>query len=207
MSFKAWVLPLIFAAGLAGCIKTNTFFPEPLREDVTYNWHVVGVEANASRDLSTTTSNGQMPNVDIIWREDGPGDVYAQVETIMTESMALAASRLQVSLKGNRAVILVADVIQFHSLTERARSNIGGIHNVDFNLTVVDAETREVLAGPAYIEADVPAFGGAEAAEAVSRGQTMRVRIIQRVSDVVATYLGVAGTRGVSQGSHVQLGR
>ena len=114
---------------------------------------------------------------------------------------------MQVSVKGNRKVILVADLIQFHSLTERARSNIGGIHNVDFNLSVVDAVTGEVLAGPAYIESDVTAFGGAEAEAAVARGETMRVRIIQRVSDVIATYLGVAGPRSVEPESHVEIGR
>lgn len=207
MSLRAWALPLFVAIGLAGCVKTNTFFPDPLRENQTYNWNVVSVEANASSNLTTTTENGQMPNVDIIWREDGPGNVHAQVEVILEEAMAQAVSRMQTSIKGGRNVILIADVIQFHSLTERARSNIGGIHNVDFNLTVVDAATGEVLAGPAYIEADVTAFGGDEAAEAVARGETMRVRIIQRVSDVIATYLGIAGDRGVVRGSHVEIGR
>lgn len=207
MSFKAWALPLIVAVGLAGCVRTSTVFPDPLRESVTYNWQVVSVEANASRDLTTTDANSQMPNVDILWREDGPGDVYAQVEAIMEETMALAASQMQVSVKGNRKVILVADIIQFHSLTERARSNVGGIHNVDFNLTVVDAVTREVLSGPAFIESDVTAFGGAEAEAAVALGETMRVRIIQRVSDVIATYLGVAGSRAVEAETHMEIGR
>lgn len=207
MSLKALGLTLIIALGLSGCIRTNTIFPDPLREDLTYNWQIVSVEANVSRDLTTTTANGQMPDVDIIWREDGPGDVYLQVQAIMEESMAQAVSRMQNSVKGNRKVILVADLVQFHSLTERARSNIGGIHNVDFNLTVVDAVTREVLAGPAFIESDVTAFGGAEAAAAVARGETMRVRIIQRVSDVIATYLGIAGDRAVQSGTIVKIGR
>jgi len=207
MLLKTWVLPLIVALGLSGCIRTNTIFPEPLREDLTYNWQVVGVEANVSRNLTTTTINGQMPNVDIIWREDGPGDVYLQVQAIMEEAMAQAITQMRNSIKGNRKVILVTDLLQFHSLTERARSNIGGIHNVDFNLTVVDAVTREVLAGPAYIEADVTAFGGAAAMSAVARGETMRVRIIQRVSDVIATYLGIAGDRAVQVGSVVEIGR
>lgn len=207
MYFKAWAMPLIVAVGLSGCISTNTIFPEPLRDDVTFNWQVVSVEANVSRDLTTTNFNGQMPDVDIIWREDGPGDVYLQVQTIMEEAMASAASQMQVSIKGSRKVILITDLVQFHSLTERARSNIGGIHNVDFHLTVVDAVTREILAGPAYIEADVTAYGGAKADAAVARGETMRVRIIQRVSDVIATYLGVAGDRGVVRGSRIEIGR
>ncbi len=204
---KTWIIPLVAAVGLSGCVSTNTFFPDPLREDLTYNWRVVDVQATVPRTLTTSDANGQMPDVDIIWREDGPGDVYAQVETIMEEAMAQAATRFNPGIKGNRPVILRTEQIQFHSLTERARSNIGGIHNIDFILTVVDANTGELLAGPAAIEADVTAYGGARAEAAVAVGQTMRVRIIQRVSDVIATYLGIAGERAVERGKIVEIGR
>ena len=204
---RAWILPLVAALGLAGCVSTNTFFPEPLREDLTYNWRVVDIQVNVPRTLTTTDANSQMPDVDIIWREDGPGDVYAQVQSVMEDALQQASLRFNPPIKGTRRVILQTEQIQFHSLTERARSNIGGIHNIDFLLTVVDADTGEVLAGPALFESDVKAYGGAKAAALVARGQTMRVRIIQRVSDVVATYLGIAGNRAVSQGSHVDIGR
>jgi len=204
---KKVILPLIVAVGLAGCVTTTTEFPEPLREDLTYNWRVVDVQASVPRTLTTSTANGQMPDVDLIWREDGPGDVYAQIEAIMEETMAQAALKFHPPIKGSRPVIIQTEQVQFHSLTERARSNIGGIHNVDFYLTVVDANTGEVLSGPAYIEADVTAFGGAEAEAAVAVGQTMRVRIIQRVSDVVATYLGIAGNRAVVNDRYVEIGR
>lgn len=204
---KSWILPLVAVVGLSGCVSTNTFFPEPLREDLTYNWRVVDVQATVPRNLTTSTSNGQMPDVDLIWREDGPGDVYAQIEEIMEEAMAQSALKFHSPFKGTRRVIIKTTQIQFHSLTERARSNIGGIHNIDFILTVEDERTGEILAGPALIQSDVTAFGGAEAAEAVAIGQTMRVRIIQRVSDVIATYLGIAGDRAVIEGNRVEIGR
>lgn len=204
---KTWILPIVAALGLSACVSTNTYFPEPLREDLTYNWRVVDVQASVPRTLTTSTANSQMPNVDLIWREDGPGDVYVQIENVMEDAMAQAATRFSTSIKGNRPVIIRTEQIQFHSLTERARSNIGGIHNVDFILTVVDANTGAILAGPATIEADVEAFGGAEAAAAVARGQTMRVRIVQHVSDVIASYLGIAGERAVTPGRVVQVGR
>lgn len=204
---KTWILPIVAALGLSACVSTNTYFPEPLREDLTYNWRVVDVQASVPRTLTTSTANTQMPNVDLIWREDGPGDVYVQIENVMEDAMAQAATRFSTSIKGNRPVIIRTEQIQFHSLTERARSNIGGIHNVDFILTVVDANTGAILAGPATIEADVEAFGGAEAAAAVARGQTMRVRIVQHVSDVIASYLGIAGERAVTPGRVVQVGR
>jgi len=204
---KSWILPVAVALGLSACVSTNTSFPEPLRDDTTYNWIVVDVQADVPRTLTTTDRNGQMPNVDLIWTEEGSGDIYAQVEAIMEESMAQAASRLQRSIKGSRQVIIRTEQTQFHSLTQKARSNIGGIHNVDFILTVVDANTGELLAGPATIEADVTAFGGAQAEEYVAQGQTMRVRIIDRVSDVIATYLGVAGTDAVATNRVVEIGR
>ena len=203
---KSWILPIVAALGLSACVSTNTSFPEPLRDDVTFNWRVVDVQATVPRTLTTTNSNGQMPNVDLIWTEEGPGDVYAQVEAIMEDSMALAASRFRVSVKGSRPVIIRTEQTQFHSLTQRARSNIGGIHNTDFILTVVDANTGELLAGPAVIEADVDAYGGAKAEAAVAQGQTMRVRIVNRVSEVIATYLGVADNP-VSVGRVVEIGR
>ncbi len=203
---KSWILPLVAALGLSACVSTNTSFPEPLRDDVTYNWNVVDIQAIVPRNLTTTTRNGQMPNVDLIWTEEGPGDVYAQIEAIMEETIARAASRLQRSVKGSRPVIIRTEQIQFHSLTQRARSNIGGIHNVDFILTVVDANTGELVSGPAVIEADVNAFGGAAARAAVAQGQTMRVRIIDRVSEVIATYLGVSDNP-VETGRVVKLGR
>ncbi len=203
---KSWILPIVAALGLSACVSTNTSFPEPLRDDVTYNWKVVDVQATVPRTLTTTDRNGQMPNVDLIWTEEGVGDVYAQVEAIMEESMAQAASRFRSSVKGSRPVIIRTEQTQFHSLTQKARSNIGGIHNVDFILTVVDANTGELLAGPAVIEADVTAFGGAKAEAAVAQGQTMRVRIIDRVSDVIATYLGVADN-AIEPGRIVEIGR
>ncbi len=204
---KSWILPLVAALGLSACVSTNTTFPEPLRDDVTFNWRVVDVQATVPRTLTTTDRNGQMPNVDLIWTEEGQGDTYAQIEAIMEDSMAKAASRLRSTVKGSRPVIIRTEQLQFHSLTQRARSNIGGIHNVDFMLTVVDANTGAVLAGPAKIEADVTAFGGRQAEEAVAQGQTMRVRIVNRVSDVIATYLGVDGADSVVRGRIVEIGR
>lgn len=204
---KSWILPIAAALGLSACASTNTFFPEPLREDTTYNWRVVDVQATVPRTLTTTDRNGQMPNVDLIWTEEGPGDTYAQIEAIMEETLAKAATHFQSSVKGSRPVILRTEQTQFHSLTQRARSNIGGIHNVDFILTVVDANTGEILAGPAPIEADVKAYGGAAAEASIARGETMRSRIVDRVSLVIATYLGIAGNEAVTQGSVRSIGR
>lgn len=203
---KSWMAVAIVALGLSACVSTNTSFPEPLRDDVTFNWRVVDVQANVPRTLTTTDRNGQMPNVDLIWTEEGGGDVYAQIEAIMEDSMAAAASRFITSVKGSRPVIIRTEQTQFHSLTQKARSNIGGIHNVDFILTVVDANTGELLAGPAVIEADVKAFGGAQAEALVAEGQTMRVRIVERVSQVISTYLGVADNPA-HVGRSVKLGR
>ncbi len=204
---KSWFLPIVAALGLSACVSTNTTFPEPLREDLTYNWKVVDVQATVPRTLTTTDRNGQMPNVDLIWTEEGPGDTYAQIEAIMEETLQRAASHFQSSVKGSRPVILRTEQTQFHSLTQRARSNIGGIHNVDFILTVVDANTGEILAGPAAIEADVKAYGGAAAQASIARGETMRSRIIDRVSIVIASYLGIAGDQAVTPGSVRQIGR
>ena len=121
MSLKSFLIAVAAAATLGGCINTNVSYSEILREDQTFNWNVTQINVNVPRSLTTTDRNGQAPNVDIIWIEEGPGDTYLQVQRIFEEGVALGAGRLDASLKGGRSVRLEVEVAQFHTLTRRAR--------------------------------------------------------------------------------------
>ncbi|MGR3722268.1 DUF6778 family protein [Abyssibius alkaniclasticus] len=207
MSLKSFLIAVAAAATLGGCINTNVSYSEILREDQTFNWNVTQINVNVPRSLTTTDRNGQAPNVDIIWIEEGPGDTYLQVQRIFEEGVALGAGRLDASLKGGRSVRLEVEVAQFHTLTRRARSNIGGIHNVDFYIQAFDANTGEALSPRSFIESDQKASGGERARQEDAAGYTMRVAIVERIAGVVATWLAVAGDDAVLPSHRILIGR
>ncbi len=75
-------------------------------------------------------------------------------------------------------------------------------------IEVVDQRTGEVLAGPTVIEADEFAFGGWKAVKSDAEGQTMKVRISNRIAEVVRDWLGLAATKdAVEQGRIFGIGR
>lgn len=207
MSLKSALIAVMASLTLTGCIFTNVSYTETLREDQTFNWNVVEINVDVPRSLTTTDVNGQAPNVDIIWIEEGPGDVYLQVQRIFEEGVALGAGRLDATLKGGRAVRLEIEVAQFHTLTRRARSNIGGIHNVDFYIQAFDAVTGEALSPRSFIESDQKAYGGARARQEDAAGFTMRVANIERIAGVVATWLDVAGDDAILPSRRLLIGR
>lgn len=207
MFFRNALLIVAGLVSLNGCIDTNISYSEILREDQTFNWNVTRIDVSVPRTLTTTEVNGQAPDVDIIWIEEGPGDVYTQVQRIFEEGVALGASRLDASIKGGRHVRLAVTVAQFHTLTRRARSNIGGIHNVDFYIQAFDVVSGEAISPLSFIESDQPASGGRVARSEDQSGFTMRVANVDRIAQVVATWLAVAGEDALAPSHRIMLGR
>ena len=75
---------------------------------------------------------------------------------------------------------------RFHSLTEKARYSVGGVHNIiEFDLTVRRASTGEALAPARRVEADLPALGGTAAIESDRAGQTQKVRVTTFLQSVI----------------------
>ena len=66
----------------------------------------------------------------------------------------------------------------------------GGVHDIEFTITAVDAGTGEVLAGPDYIEASFPAMTGTAMATARVRGETQKSQITGHVARTIAGWLG-----------------
>lgn len=175
---------------LAGC--TSEFriaYDRPIDAAASQGWTVSEVRVSVPKSLTSSEAKSIAPAADIVWREDPEGDRHAQVAAIIRN----AAQQGAAGLKGPRRVRLEITVIRFHALTFEAENRLSnaGVHNIDFTATVVDAATGSVLAGPAAIEADVPAFAGAEAKAARAAGQTQRSVITSGIRRTIAGWLGV----------------
>lgn len=133
--------------------------------------------------------NVRYPSGDrLVWWGDPPGDRVAQVETLMAD--ALQAGALD-ALTGAKPVVIRMDIQQFHAMTPRARAtNIQlGVHEIVFDLSVIDAATGEVIVKEDGVSADLRAFSGSQALMAEQVGQGQKIRIQTRVAQVVRAWL------------------
>jgi hypothetical protein len=182
---------LALALVVAGCAGTyRTFYLDRVDPAVSRGWRVSDVAVRVPETLTVSEEHSLVPHADIVWREDpAEGDRRAQVATIMRD----AARRGAAGLHGRRAVLLEIELKRFHALTFEAETRLdnAGVHNIDFVVTVRDARTGAVLAGPEMIEAATPAFSGAEARRLRAEGQTQKKVITEHVAATIAGWLGV----------------
>ena len=207
MSFVKFISVLAAIGVLASCTSRNTVFTDEIRSLDSTDWHVHDIQVVVPDSLTTTEVNIYQPDVDIVWHGDPQGDRRAQVGVILHDGLEMAAESL-IPENLHRPVVIQATLIKFHSLTPKARAVIGGVHKVSFVIQVVDQNTDEVLAGPTVIEADEFAYGRFEAVKADAEGHTMKVRITNRIAEVVADWLGlVAEEDEVIRGRIFSIGR
>lgn len=207
MKFINIVSVLTICGLLTACTSRNTTFTDQVSTVESTNWHVHDIQVIVPDSLTTSDVNIFQPNVDIVWHGDFQGDRRQQVGIILHDALETAAQTL-IPENMHRPVVLKATLIHFHSLTPRARAVIGGVHKIKFSLQVVDQNTGEILAGPTEIEADQFAYGGWEAVRADAEGQSMKVRISDRIAEVVGDWLGlVAAGDEVTQGRIYAIGR
>lgn len=185
---KSKLLPLIFVV-LTACSSTwETSYKAPNDGQITRNWNVREVSVQIPQSLTTTEQNSYAPNADIVWHGDPSGDRRAQVATILRESIAVAAQ----PLRGARLVKLQVVLQEFHAVTPRARAAApSAVHNISFTIQAIDIRTGELLTPPDRIRADIEAFTGEAAFDAIQRGQTQKVRIAQHLRSVAAGWLGI----------------
>ena len=108
------------------------------------------------RSLKVNEANRYYPGGDIVWREDPIGDRHLQVATILRDGIANGVAPFM----GPREVDLLVELTRFHALSEKARYSIGGVHAIQFYLTVLDAATGDPLSERKLIQADFDALGG-----------------------------------------------
>lgn len=177
-----------FLVGCSGGGQWATEYANLIDPNVSNNWRVANIDVRVPETLSVSEANLFAPNADIVWREEALGNRYQQVDRIVTEAAQFGGAQLQ----GAKAVNLVIQVSEFHALSQKTRANLqnSGVHNITFSAQVFDAKTGAELTPVDTIRADLVAFSGAQAVEAVKQGQTQRVRIVAHLSRVFAGWLG-----------------
>ncbi len=145
------------------------------------SYSLANFDVSVPRTLRVSEANMYYPGGDIVWREDGYGNRYEQVKAIFDESLRIAGGPLE----GVRPVEVKIEVTRFHALSEKTRYSVGGVHSLEFIMTIVDAQTGAVLSGPKPISASLVAYGGQKALAAEARGLTQKYRITQHLAFVV----------------------
>ncbi len=152
--------------------------------------NVQTVTVSVPRSLRVSEANRYYPDGDIVWREDPRGDRHAQVQKIVQDAMVKGVT----GLDNGVPVELYVEVTRFHALTEKARYTTGGVHDLEFKVTLRDPATGQALTEPRLIEADFRAFGGKQAIAAEQRGETQKVRITERLASAIRAELSNPGS-------------
>ncbi|MFD1193731.1 DUF6778 family protein [Seohaeicola saemankumensis] len=161
--------------------------------------NVVETRIVVPRSLKVSEANSYYPMGDIVWRGDAYGDRHAQLEAILAESMTIARS----GHKGSTPAVVEITLKRFHSLTEKTRYSVGGVHSIRFDLTLRDPKTGAPLAPTREIRADLKEYGGDRAMEAERQGLTQKLRVTRHLANVFRSELeqpgSMSGKRGTTQ--------
>ena len=133
------------------------------------------------RTLTVSEKNSYYPKGDIVWRGDLFGDRYEQVKAILTESGQRTAAKLQ----GSRPVHMHIQVTRFHGLSEKARYSTGGVHNINFLVTLLDPVTGATLRPARQVTSNLDALKGTEAIQGERRGETQKSRVTAFLAQVL----------------------
>ena len=178
---------VVAAVGLAACQSASVARDlGGVETPAVRSYNVARLEIDVPAALTVSERNLVYPGADIVWRGEPPGDRHRQVRRIFEDGMAPGAA----ALDGDRDVTVDIEVVRFHSLTERARYGIGGVHSIRYILTVRDAASGEIVEGPRRVATDLAAFGGERALQAERAGQTQRVRIVDHLRQDIRRQLG-----------------
>ncbi len=140
-------------------------------------------------ELTISEANLYYPIADIVWRGEPYGDRKEQIGQIFQESL----KRARAQAVDGRPVKAEITINRFHSVTEKTRYTVGGVHSISFFVTLRDARTGEVLVDMRKVKADLNALGGQRARRADMQGLTMKARIETHLARVLAVELTVPG--------------
>lgn len=152
------------------------------------DWRLSTLEVTVPETLTASEENSIKPRADIVWREDPCCNRHAQVDALMTAAFEEALA----TLNGGQPVRVQIQVTRFHALTERTRYTLGGEHEVEFILTVIDTATGAVLRGPRPVDVTFPASGGDQALAEEARGYFQRDAITDRLIAWAQVEFGLA---------------
>ena len=128
--------------------------------------NIARIIVDVTRSLKVFEKNSYHPMGDIVWRGDLFGDRHAQVAAILDQSGRNAEAKLQ----GSRPVHVHFQVTRFHSMSEKARYKTGGVHNMNFLVTLLDPETGATLRPARQMVSNHDTLRGNDAIQADGRG-------------------------------------
>ena len=174
---------------LAGCSGNwQVSYDEGINPAVSRGWRLQDVVVVVPDSLTTSEANTYAPSADIVWHGEEYGNRKAQVAAIMEEGIKTGAS----GLTGGTPVYITAVVRRFHAVTPAAVARApGAVHNIDYDIQVVDARTNTPLTETQAVSADLDAYVGAAAITAALNGETQRVRIVRHIAAVTRGWLGM----------------
>lgn len=198
MSIIKSLLSLGLAIGLSACVSSETASRSQVGPDgvtkatqsgsavsvgekVSIPLNVIDVKINVPSSLRVSEADTWYPQADVVWRGEPRGNRLEQIYRIYDEAADAGTS----GLKSGLPVVAEVTVTRFHSVTEKTRNSIGGVHSLQFTLTVRHAETGEILDGPREVIADVKASGGSKAIAEDYAGRTQRVVVVERLAQVL----------------------
>ena len=186
---KNTLVALAMALGLAGCATSEweTAYTQ-VDPALAASWRLAMVDVAAPETLTTSDTDGYVPNFDIVWHGEPAGDRRAQAAAIVTEGIERGARS---ALHGRKSVRISATITQFHAITPTVRKMDGvGVHNIQYTIQVFDAHSGAALTEPQNIKAEFPALTGKTGDEADARGLTQRVQIVNHIAAVTQNWLG-----------------
>lgn len=138
---------------------------------------VADVQVAVPTSLRVSEANVFYPMADIVWRGDPMGNRHAQVGAILRDAAVQATG----SMRGPREAVVQIELVRFHGVTEKTRYTVGGMHSMEFGLTVRDAATGAVIDGPRLVKAAVRASGGRAAIAEEQAGRTQKVVVTEEL--------------------------
>lgn len=139
------------------------------------------LQFSAMPGLTVSESESFYPDADIVWRGDPPGPRVAQIGAMFETAVARNRSILQ----GETPVDLAVTLVRFHGITNSTRLTVGGVYNIVFDMTVLDARNGAVLEPRRRIAANLSAPGGAVGLVMRQQGQTQKVRVTDFLTGVL----------------------
>lgn len=188
-----------FIAGMALALSvTACATPQKVSRNAVYEAPATAVQAEAIQaeketyqvtqlnltipeELTVSEANVYKPRADIVWREDPLGDRKQQIQKIMSEALTSGVSKVTTG----RQVTMDVRLNQFHALSQKTRYTVGGRHEINFDYILRDATTGLAIADAKNIDTSFKAFGGSRAIEAMSRGETQKVRITRHIENLI----------------------
>jgi hypothetical protein len=166
LSLSAIALASACSSGLFGQGGT----PRPVMRRA---YDIRNLQFATKAEITVSEDEGYYPSGDIVWRGDPIGPRVPQIRAMFQD----AFDRNQSTLNGTVPVDVQITLVRFHGVTDLTRLTFGGVYNIIFDMTVLDANTGAVIEPPRRIKGDLDAPGGASGRDLIIAGQTQKVRV------------------------------